>query len=76
LYGHPWTILRTILYIKATVVVSVCVGNALKILPVIARSPEMNTLNRAFLTASVFGHLEFACIGGAHQNLNMEFLKT
>ncbi len=56
-----------ILYIKATVVVSVNVGSACKILPVTARSPEithLNTLNRAFLTVSVFGHLEFACTGG------------
>jgi hypothetical protein len=35
-----------------------------------------------FLTVSVFGHLEFACTGGVHQNLdmelnlNMEFLRT
>jgi hypothetical protein len=43
------------------------VGSAWKILPVTARSPEithLNTLNRAFLTVSVFGHLEFACTGG------------
>ncbi len=42
---------------------SVCVGSAWKILPITARSPEithLNTLNRAFLTVSVFGHLEFA----------------
>jgi hypothetical protein len=45
----------------------VCVSNAWKILPVTARSPKithLNTLNRAFLTVSVFGHLEFACTGG------------
>jgi hypothetical protein len=57
----------TILYIKATAVVFVCVGSAWKILPIIARSPEithLNTLNRAFLIVSVFGHLEFACTGG------------
>jgi hypothetical protein len=56
------------LYIKATVVVSVCVGSAWKILLVTARSSEithLNTLNRAFLTVSVFGHLEFACTGGS-----------
>jgi hypothetical protein len=38
---------------------SVCVGSAWKILPVTTRSPEithLNTLNRAFLTVSVFGH--------------------
>ncbi len=42
-------------------------GSAWKILPVTARSPEithLNTLNRAFLIVSVFGHLEFACTGG------------
>jgi len=58
--------------------VSVCVGSAWKILPVTARSSEithLNTLNRAFLTVSVFGHLEFACTG-VHQNLDMEFLRT
>jgi hypothetical protein len=57
--------IKAILYIKATV--SVCVGSAWKILPVTARSLEithLNTLNKAFLTISVFGHLEFACTGG------------
>jgi len=57
----------SILYIKAIVVVSICVGSAWKIFPIIARFSEithLNTLNRAFLTVSVFGHLEFACIGG------------
>ncbi len=50
-----------------SVYLSVCVGSAWKILPITARSPEithLNTLNRAFLTVSVFGHLEFACTGG------------
>jgi hypothetical protein len=28
-----------------------------------------------FLIASVFSHLEFACTGGVHQNLDMEFLR-
>ncbi len=59
--------------------VCVCVGNAWKILPITAHSPEiihLNTLNKAFLTVSVFGHLEFACTGGVHQNLDMEFLRT
>jgi hypothetical protein len=69
-----------ILYIKAIVVVSVCVGSAWKIFPVIARSPEiihLNTLNMAFLTVSIFGHLEFACTrGGVHINLDMELLRT
>ncbi len=54
-------------------------SSAWKILPVTACSPEithLNTLNRVFLTVSVFGHLEFACTGGVHQNLDMEFLKT
>ncbi len=38
---------------------------------------HLNTLNMAFLTVSVFGHLEFACTGGGvHQNLDMEFLRT
>ncbi len=72
-----WWLLVYILYIKATV--SVCVGSAWKILLVTARSPEithLNTLNRAFLTVSVFGHLEFAYTGGVHQNLDMEFLRT
>ncbi len=49
------------------VCMSICVGNAQKIFPVIARSPKifhLNTLNMAFLTVSVFGHLEFACTGG------------
>jgi hypothetical protein len=56
-----------ILYIKATMV-SVCVGSVEKILPVTARSLEithLNTLNRAFLIVSVFGHLKFACTGGS-----------
>ncbi len=42
-------------------------GSAWKILPVTARSPKithLNTLNRAFLSVSVFGHLEFACTWG------------
>jgi len=55
-----------ILYIKA--IVSVCVGSAWKNLPGIARFPEiihLNTLNRAFLIVSVFGHLEFACTRGS-----------
>jgi len=71
LYYGPNLVLA-ILYIKATVVVSVCMGSAWKILPVTSRSPEithLNTLNRAFLTISVFGHLEFTCTGGFHQNL-------
>jgi hypothetical protein len=71
-HGHP-----LVLHIKVTV--SVCVGSAWKILPVTAHSPEithLNTLNKAFLTVSVFGHLEFACTGGVQQNLNMEFLRT
>jgi hypothetical protein len=72
---------RYILYIKVIVSVylSVCVGSAWKILLVTARSPEithLNTLNRAFLTVSIFGHLEFACTRGVHQNLDMEFLRT
>jgi len=60
-------------------VVSVCVGSVWKIILVTARSPKithLNTLNRAFLTVSIFGHLEFACTGGVHQNLEMEFLRT
>jgi len=36
--GGYWWLLMVILYIKATMVVSVCVGNAWKILPVTARS--------------------------------------
>jgi hypothetical protein len=56
---------------------SVCVGSAWKILLVTARSPEithLNTLNMAFLTVSVFGHLEFACIvGGVHQFWDLDF---
>ncbi len=39
-------------------------GSDWKILPITARSLEithLNTVNRAFLNVSVFGHLEFAC---------------
>jgi len=57
----------SILYIKANMV-SVCVDkNWVVSGRVTAPSPEithLNTLNRAFLTVSVFGHLEFACTGG------------
>jgi len=44
--GYP-----LVLHIKATVVLSVCVGSAWKIFPITARSSEiihLNTLNRAF----------------------------
>ncbi len=36
----------------------------------------LRAMEGTFLTVSVFGHPEFACITGVHQNLDMEFLRT
>jgi len=85
LFVHEWFMVTSLAQIRKSYILkqqwclSVCVGSAWKIFPVTARSPEityLNTLNKAFLTVSVFGHLEFACTGGVHQNLDMEFLRT